>query len=76
MESKKKKFLMTKEKLEREHDGLISVIAKCFRALLPSDKVDVNYVAKSTFLRIHCPLFKVGDDKSIFDLYNRVTCSK
>jgi len=32
----------TKEKSEREHDGPKPVTAKCFRTLLPSDKVDVH----------------------------------
>ena len=51
---------LTREKLERERDWAKSVIAK-YRALLPSDKVAVNYIAR--------PLFKAGDDKSIFGSY-------
>ena len=51
-----------REKSERGHDGPKPVSAKCCRALLPSDKVDVNYIATFTFFRIHCPFFKAGDD--------------
>ena len=66
---------MDREKLERGHDGPKPVTAKCCHALLPSDKVDVNYIATSIFLRVHHPLFKAGDDKLIFGSYNRAIYS-
>ena len=46
--------------------------ATCYRASLPPDKVDVNYIVRSTFLRVHInirPLFKAANDKSIFGSY-------
>jgi len=39
-----------REKPERGHDGSKPVTAKCCRALLSFNKVDVNYIATSTFL--------------------------
>jgi len=56
---------------ERGHDGPKLVTAKCCHALLPSDKVDVNYIAISisSFLKVHRSLFKVENNKSIFGLY-------
>jgi len=64
---------VTREKPERGHDGPKPVIAKCCRALLPSDKMDIKYIATYTFLMIYRLLFKAGDDKSIFNSYNRAT---
>ena len=66
--------LPSKKKPEREY-GPKLVTAKYCCALLPSNKVDVNYIATSTFLRVHRPLFKAGDDKLIFGSYNRITYS-
>jgi len=65
-------YIYTTEKSEtpeRGHNGPKPVTAKCYRALLFSDKVNVNYIATSTFFRIYHPHFKTGDDKSIFDSY-------
>ena len=61
----------TREKPEKRHEGPKSITAKYCRALLSSDKVDVNYIATSTFLSVHRSFFKARDDKSIFGLYNR-----
>ena len=41
---------MYREKPERGYDDSKPVTAKCCRALLPSDKVNVNYIATSTIL--------------------------
>jgi len=45
------------------------VTAKCCRAL-PFDKMDVNYVAMSTFFRVHHSFFKAEDDKLVFATYS------
>ncbi|XP_018406997.1 PREDICTED: uncharacterized protein LOC108783047 isoform X1 [Cyphomyrmex costatus] len=65
---------VTREKKpERGHDGLKPVTAKCCRALLPSEEVDVNYMPRSTILRITHLLFKT-DMVSRYSVnsYNRI----
>jgi len=49
-------------------------IAKCCHALLSSDKVDVNYIATSIFLRIH-PLFKAGNQYSVYIIVLQPFCN-
>ena len=74
----------TREKLEKGHNGPKSETVKCYRTLLSSNKVNVNYIATSTFLRTH-PLF-LGYivhfsrlfqrvDKLIFGSYNNAIAS-
>ena len=37
---------------------------------MPSDKMNINYIARFTFLKVR-PLFNIANAKSIFSLYNR-----
>jgi len=67
---------LSKRNLKRGHNDPKPVTAKCCRALLPSNKVDVNYIATSTCLRVHRSFFKAEDDKSIFSSYNRAMCAR
>ena len=73
--SKSAKMISIRKKPERGHDGPRPVTAKCCRALLLSDNMNVNYIATSTFLTIYRPFFKTEDNKLIFDLYNHIIYS-
>jgi len=64
----------TREKPKRGHNPQ-PVTAKCCRALLLSDKMEINYTTTSTFLSSTFQDNKTGDNKSIFGSYNRATCN-